>query len=83
MSGETNADKYARYGRPLPPADVNQEYMTVQETAFVLKCGVQWLRRFLKANPRLRSMQGRRIVTNRAAREAIYRQNAGKSRAVA
>lgn len=76
-------DKYEKYGRPIPPADLQQEYMTVQETAYVLKCSVSWLRKFLNRHPRHRSMQGRRIVTNRASRDAIYRQNVGKSRAAA
>jgi hypothetical protein len=51
--------------------------MTVQETAYVLKCSVTWLRGFLKQHPKLRSKQGRRIVTDRAARAAIYRARTG------
>ena len=70
-------DKYQRYGRPQAPTDLNQEYMTVQETAFVLGCSVSWLRRFLAAHPKLRSQQGRRIVTDSAARASIYRLNTG------
>lgn len=70
-------NSYQRYGRPQAPADLNQEYMTVQETAFVLNCGVRWLREFLKAHPKLRTTAGRRIVTDRAARAAIYRLNTG------
>lgn len=72
-------EKYLKYARPLPPADVNQEYMTVQETAFVLKCGVTWLRVFLRDHPKLSSRQGRRIVTDRAARAQIYRLRTGVS----
>ncbi|WP_240676744.1 helix-turn-helix domain-containing protein [Streptomyces sp. B27] len=68
MSG----DKYEKYGRPIPPADPNQEYMTVQETAHVLSVSVSWLRRFLKEHPKMHSRLGRRIVTDRAARAAIY-----------
>lgn len=75
--------KYMQYGRPLPPADANQEYMTVQETAFVLGCSVSWLRVFLKKHPKLRSRQGRRIITDRAARAAIYRAQTGKVPAAA
>lgn len=67
------SDKYARYHCPIPPADPDQEYMTVQETAYVLKCGVKWLRGFLNENPKLRGKLSRRIVTDRAARAAIYR----------
>ncbi len=70
-------EKYLKYARPLPPADPDQEYMTVQETAFVLGCGVTWLRAFLKDNPKFCSRQGRRIITDRAARAAIYRRRIG------
>lgn len=63
---------YELYGVPIPPQDPNQEYMTVQETAYVLNCSVSWLRRFLAANRELHSYQGRRIVTNRADRASIY-----------
>jgi hypothetical protein len=71
------SEKYLRYHRPIPPADPNQEYMTVQETAYVLKCGVTWLRGFLKENPKLRALSGRSIITDRAARAAIYRARTG------
>lgn len=71
------SEKYLKYARPLPPADPNQEYMTVQETAFVLGCGVTWLREFLRKHPKLCSRQGRRIVTDRAARASIYRMRTG------
>lgn len=66
-------DKYEKYGRPIPPADPNQEYMTVQETAHVLSVSVSWLRRFLRDHPKMHSRLGRRIVTDRADRAAIYR----------
>ena len=64
----------AKYHQPQPPDDPNQEYMTVQETAYVLKCGMKWLRELLRANPHLCGRNGRRgrIVTNRAQREAIH-----------
>jgi hypothetical protein len=64
----------SRYHQPQPPADPNQEYMTVQETAYVLKCGMKWLRNLLKANPHLCGRNGERgrIVTDRAQREAIH-----------
>jgi hypothetical protein len=63
---------YELYGVPIPPEDPEQEYMTVQETAHVLKCSVSWLRRFLRANRHLHGRSGRRIVTNREDRAAIY-----------
>lgn len=63
---------YEQYGIPVPPKDPEQEYMTVQETAHVLNCSVTWLRRFLAKNRHLHSYSGRRIVTNRQDRAAIY-----------
>lgn len=63
---------YELYGIPVPPQDPEQEFMTVQETAFVLNCSVSWLRRFLAANRHLHSYSGRRIVTNREDRSAVY-----------
>jgi hypothetical protein len=64
--------KYELYGIPIPPEDPDQEYMTVQETAYVMKCSVSWLRKFLKANRHLHGYSGRRIVTDRQDRAAIY-----------
>lgn len=63
---------YELYGVPVPPADPEQEFMTVQETAYVLNCSVSWLRRFLRDNRDLHGYSGRRIITNRADRTAIY-----------
>jgi hypothetical protein len=63
---------YELYGVPIPPEDPEQEYMTVQETAYVMKCSVSWLRRFLASNRHLHGYSGRRIVTDRQDRAAIY-----------
>lgn len=63
---------YEQYGIPVPPQDPEQEFMTVQETAYVLNCSVSWLRRFLRDNRHLHAYSGRRIVTNREDRTAIY-----------
>lgn len=63
---------YELYGVPMPPEDPEQEYMTVQETAYVMKCSVSWLRRFLASNRHLHGYSGRRIVTDRQDRTAIY-----------
>ncbi|MFI8300046.1 DNA-binding protein [Streptomyces nigra] len=65
---------YERYGVPVPPQDPNQEFMTVQETAYVLKCSVSWLRRLLRANPHLCGRNGSRgrITTNREQRAGIH-----------
>lgn len=73
---------YELYGIPVPPQDPEQEYMTVQETAHVLNCSVSWLRRFLREHRHLHSYQGRRIVTDREDRRAIYEaRRAGDPRA--
>ncbi|MFE0800136.1 DNA-binding protein [Streptomyces sp. NPDC058812] len=63
-----------KYHQPTPPADPDQEYMTVQETAFVLKCGMKWLRELLRKNPQLCGRNGERgrIVTDREQRAAIH-----------
>lgn len=65
---------YELYGIPVPPADPTQEYMTVQETAYVLHCSVSWLRRFLRDNPHLHGRNGNRgrIVTDREQRTGIH-----------
>ncbi|WP_329336201.1 DNA-binding protein [Streptomyces sp. NBC_01352] len=65
------SDKYLRYGRPTPPADVNQEFMTVQETAYVLSCSVKTVRRRLK-DLGIKSLPGNRIVTSRADRTRMH-----------
>ncbi|MER5902943.1 DNA-binding protein [Streptomyces mirabilis] len=65
------SDKYLRYGRPTPPADVNQEFMTVQETAYVLNCSVDTIRARLK-ELKLRSQPGRRLITSKADRSRIH-----------
>lgn len=65
---------YELYGIPIPPEDPDQEFMTVQETAYVLRCSVSWLRRFLKDKPHLHGRNGKRgrITTNREQRAAIH-----------
>lgn len=64
----------SQYHQPQPPADPNQEYMTVQETAHVLRCGISWLRQLLRENPHLcgRNGRGGKIITSREQRAAIH-----------
>ncbi|WP_075737478.1 hypothetical protein [Streptomyces acidiscabies] len=73
------ATKSQRYGTPVPPEDLDQEYMTAQETAYVLKCSLTWLRRLLKEHPQLCGRNGKagRIVTDREQRAAIHRVRSG------
>ncbi|NEA20179.1 helix-turn-helix domain-containing protein [Streptomyces halstedii] len=65
---------YELYGLPTAPQDLSQEYMTVQETAYVLKCSVSWLRRLVRKHDELCGRNGRRgrIITNREQRAAIH-----------
>ncbi|MFH9765101.1 hypothetical protein ACH4N4_30790 [Streptomyces microflavus] len=63
--------KYELYGRPEKPADVNQEFMTVQETAYVLGCSVPTVRRRLKALG-IRATPGYRITTSKQDRLDIH-----------
>ncbi|WP_157855863.1 DNA-binding protein [Streptomyces aureocirculatus] len=65
---------YDNYGIPIAPSDPDQEYMTVQETAYVLKCSVSWLRRLLVKQPDLCGRNGSRgrIITDRKQRTAIH-----------
>ncbi|WP_318205323.1 DNA-binding protein [Streptomyces sp. SCL15-4] len=62
------------YHRPQPPADPDQEYMTVQETAYVLHASTNWIRRLVRANPHLCGRNGvnGKIVTDREQRAEIH-----------
>lgn len=62
------------YHRPQPPADPDQEYMTVQETAYVLQASTNWIRRLLRDNPHLCGRNGanKKIVIDREQRAAIH-----------
>lgn len=57
--------------RPIPPADPNAEYMSVQETAWVFQCSVKTIRRLLK-EMEAGSPVGRKIMTDKAERAAMY-----------
>ncbi|MYR28650.1 MULTISPECIES: hypothetical protein [unclassified Streptomyces] len=65
------SEKYLKYHVPKPPADVNQEFMTVQETAYVLGCAVKTVRQRI-ADLGIKGGPGRRIITSRADRLAIH-----------
>lgn len=71
--------KYETYGVAVPPEDPDQEFMTVQETAYVMKCSVSWLRRFLANRPDLHGRNGNRgrIITDREQRAAIHEARSG------
>jgi hypothetical protein len=57
--------------KPVPPTDPNAEYMSVQETAWVFQCSVKTVRRLLKEIGG-GSPVGRRIMTDKAERAAMY-----------
>lgn len=63
--------KYELYGRPVAPTDPNADYMSVQETAFVMDCSVDTVRRLLKQLD-LGSKPGRSIRVSREDRAALY-----------
>ncbi|WP_372344941.1 hypothetical protein [Streptomyces sp. KL116D] len=65
------SEKYLRYGRPKPPDDLDQEYMSVQETAYVLKCSVDTVRRRLKALG-ITAKPGRATVTSKRDRQRVH-----------
>lgn len=65
------SDKQIRYGRPTPPDDLDQEYMTVQQTAYVLGCGVKTVRRRIAALG-IKSTPGRRVMTSKRDRQRIH-----------
>lgn len=62
---------YEKYGVPTAPADPDAEYMTIQETAFVMKMSVSHARR-LANKTGLYSRIGRRLVTSKADRQGLY-----------
>lgn len=61
-----------KYWTPVPPADPDADYMTVQETAYVMKCSVSHLRRGMAAGKFPHSRHGRRLVTSKADRAYIH-----------
>jgi MarR-like DNA-binding transcriptional regulator SgrR of sgrS sRNA len=65
------SERYERYGKPLPPADPNQEFMTLQETAYVLNCCVRTVRRRLQQLG-LHSKLGARVVTTKQDRLDLH-----------
>ncbi|MFI0914372.1 DNA-binding protein [Streptomyces abikoensis] len=62
------------YYLPIAPADPDTDYMTIQETAYVMKCSVTQLRRLFRTDKagRFHSRPGRRILTSRDGRAQIY-----------
>lgn len=59
------------YHQPSRPEDPDAEYLTVQETAWIMKCSVNTIRRRLRALKRGGAV-GRRLLVSRADRQALY-----------
>ncbi|MGW9048352.1 DNA-binding protein [Streptomyces lydicus] len=59
------------YRQPARPEDPDAEYLTVQETAWIMRCSVNTIRRRLLALKRGGTL-GRRILVSRADRQALY-----------
>ncbi|MFB7605219.1 DNA-binding protein [Streptomyces gardneri] len=64
------SQRVLKYETPQEPKDPNAELMTVQETAYMLKCSVPTIRRRLKELGLTRK-PGRWVITTKADREAL------------
>lgn len=61
----------AIYHTPQRPEDPDAPYLTVQETAYVMRCSVNTVRRKLRAIRR-GGGPGRRILVSREERKALH-----------
>lgn len=61
----------AIYHQPQKPDDPDAPYLTVQETAYVMRCSVNTVRRRLRALKR-GGGPGRRILVSREERKALH-----------
>ncbi|MEK9524082.1 helix-turn-helix domain-containing protein [Streptomyces venezuelae] len=64
------SQRFLKYETPVEPASLDADLMTVQETAYVLKCSVPTVRRRLKELGLTRK-PGRRVVVTKADRAAL------------
>lgn len=62
----------AAYTQPQKPEDPNAEYLTVQETAWVFRCSVRTIRRYINNDGAPHSRIGIRIMLSRDDRKALY-----------
>ncbi|MFG2826043.1 hypothetical protein ACGFWI_00945 [Streptomyces sp. NPDC048434] len=69
----------AIYHKPAKPADPNAEYLTVQETAYVMRCSVNTVRRRLRVLKR-GGGPGRRLSVSRDDRKALHADAAKRRR---
>ncbi|WP_327160479.1 DNA-binding protein [Streptomyces zaomyceticus] len=70
MPGD-RSERYRKYEMPQEPKDPNAEFLTVQETAFVLHCSVKTVHRRLDALG-IKSKPGKRVITTKAQRQALH-----------
>jgi hypothetical protein len=69
MPGDRN-ERYLKYETPQKPEDPNADILTIQETAYVLGCGVRTVHRRLNELG-LKRKPGRRVMTTKADRQAL------------
>ncbi|MFJ4845980.1 DNA-binding protein [Streptomyces sp. NPDC088733] len=70
------SEKYIKYEMPVPPADINADYMTLPETAHVMHCSVRSIRAALR-DLKIKPKPGSRVITDKATRAAIYQLRSG------
>jgi hypothetical protein len=73
--------RYEKYEKPVPPTDLNAEYMDARETAYVLKTSVRGIRDALKALGRP-GTPGKPVVTDRATRADIFQLRHGAPQSI-
>ncbi|GHG30937.1 hypothetical protein ACFFSH_32510 [Streptomyces filamentosus] len=69
MPGD-RSERYLKYEMPQEPKDPNADILTVQETAWILKCSVKTARRRIAALD-IKRKPGRRVVTTKADRQLL------------
>lgn len=69
MPGD-RSERYKKYEMPQEPKDPNADVLTVQETAYVLKCSVKTVRRRIDALG-IKCKPGSRVVTTKAHRQLL------------
>jgi len=69
MPGD-RSERYKKYEMPQEPKDPNADVLTVQETAYVLKCSVKTVRRRVDALG-IKRKPGRGVVTTKADRDLL------------
>lgn len=69
MPGD-RSERYLKYEMPQEPKNPNADVLTVQETAYVLKCSVKTVRRRID-DLGIKRKPGRSVVTTKADRQLL------------